>query len=698
MSTRFPLVLAACLLPFAVSAQSAADDSPADADSEPSAEATDLGTIRVTASPFERGADELAQPVDVLYGEALDRRRSGTLGDTLDGRPGISSSDFGPGVGRPVIRGQGGARVLMLENGVSSMDAAAISADHAVSIDPAHAEQIEIIKGPATLLYGSGASAGVINVVNGRIPRQVIPGAHGQADLGYTDNGDLRRAAGDLTVGYRDYVFRADASARESHDVDVPGFADRDGEGEAGHIENSATQSHDGSLTMAWVLPERLLSATVSGMRSRYGVPGHAHNPGAGGADESVSILLEQTRVDLNGEWFGDGRVERSRLRLGVNDYAHQEFEGSELGTRFDNRELELRGELTHAPLAGWRGVFGLQFNDRRFEAVGDEAFVPPVDSRTVGLFWLEERAIGEHRLELGLRGELTRHDARANRARRFRPLSLSAGYVHELGERHHLRVTLTRSQRAPASEELYSFGPHLATDSFERGAVDLGVETANNLELGIDRHRGLWRWQLNLFANRIDDYVFQSEVDEGRNADGSGVGSSDGQADRVDEDGTFRPDGELLLLDYAQADALLYGVEAQTTFRLYNGPRPTELRLFADTVRGRLIDGAPLPRITPARVGTEFVTGIGRWSGALRLVQVFGQDRVSPLETTTGAHTLLSLDLERELAMPGRPVIYLRGRNLLNDEARRHTSFLKDLAPLPGRALSLGVRMDFDL
>lgn len=695
MRFRF-LTLPALWLPLAAFGQTP-DTDPADA-ADTRAKATDLGTIRVTASPFERSADELAQPVDVLYGEALERRRGNTLGDTLDGEAGIASSDFGPGVGRPVIRGQGGARVLMLENGVSSMDAASISADHAVSIDPAHAEQIEIIKGPATLLYGSGASAGVINVVNGRIPREVIPGAHGQADLGYTDNGNLRRAAADLTVGYEEYVFRADASLRESHDVEVPGFADRDGEGEPGHIENSATRSRDGSFTMAWVRPERVLSATLSGLDSRYGVPGHGHDAGGGAPEPPVSIQLEQTRVDLNGEWFGTDWAERGRLRLGVNDYAHQEFEGSELGTRFDNRELELRGELTHAPLGDWRGVLGLQFNDRRFRAIGDEAFVPPVDTRSTGLFWLEERPLGEHRLELGLRAEHTRHEPTANRARSFQPLSLSAGYVHALNDRHHLRLTVTRSQRAPASEELYSFGPHLATTSFERGAADLGLETANNLEIGLDRHRGLWRWQLNLFANRVADYVFQTEVDEGRNADGSGVGTSDGRADRVDEDGNFQPDGELLLLDYAQADALLYGAEVETAFRLYNGPRPTELRLFADTVRGEIRSGPNLPRITPSRVGAEFVSGVGRWSGALRLVQVFGQDRVSPLETTTGAHTLLSLDLERELAIAARPVIYLRGRNLLDDEARRHTSFLKDLAPLPGRALTLGVRMDFDL
>lgn len=685
-----------------------------------SASATELEAITVKANPFDRSADELAQPVDVLYGEDLDRKRGNTLGETLDGQLGVSSADFGPGVGRPVIRGQGGPRVLMLENGVSSMDASAISADHAVAIDPSHAEQIEIIKGPSTLIYGSAASAGVINVVNGRLPREVIPGVHGSVDLNWRDNAQQRSGALDLTAGFGEYVLRFDLSGRSADDLEIPGYADADHDQEEhdagaheeeereGVLDNSSVSTSSGSATAAWVRPDRILALTVSRLRNNYGVPGHGHHeeeepaPGAPVEEEEhgdVRILLNQQRLDANGEWFDPwAGIERVRTRFGVNDYEHTELEGSEVGTVFDNRELEARVELTHAPIAQWRGVFGAQINDRDFEAVGEEAFVPPVESRSVGLFLVEERSIGDHRLELGARVEQFEHQAQANPDTDFTPVSLSAGFVYALNEQHHLRLTAARAQRAPAAEELYSFGPHLATNSFERGDSALDVETAHNLELGLDRHQGAWRWRVNLFLNQVQDYIYQSEVDQGLNADGSGTASSDGEADRVNEEGTFEAEGELQLVDYRQDDARLYGLEAETRYLFSQGPRPWQLRLYGDTVRGQIEDGPNLPRITPTRLGASFSGGWGRWYGGVDVSQVLDQDRISPLETETEGYTLVSADLEYNL--PGRlpTSIYLRGRNLLDEDARRHTSFLKDVAPLPGISVLIGLRTEFDL
>lgn len=711
-SRRLPAMLASGLMLACAWAPAAAQDDDA---------RTELEKVTIKASPFERSADELAQPVDVLYGEALDRKRGNTLGETLDGQLGVSSADFGPGIGRPVIRGQGGPRVLMLENGIASMDASSVSGDHAVAIDPSHAEQIEIIKGPATLIYGSAASAGVINVVNGRLPREVIPGLHGSVDLNWRDNAHQRAGALDLTAGFDEYVLRFDLSGRMADDLDIPGYAEADhdeAEHEAGEHEeeeeregllgNSSVETSSGSVTAAWLRPERILAVTVSRLRNNYGVPGHGHHEEHEEEEEEehaeeehgdVRILLQQQRLDANGEWFDPWRgIERLRARFGVNDYEHTELEGSEVGTVFDNRELEARIELTHAPLADWRGVFGLQLNDRDFEAIGDEAFVPPVESRSAGLFLVEERSLGAHRLELGARIEHVRHQAASNPDTDFTPLSLSAGFVYRLNEQHHLRLTASRSQRAPASEELYSYGPHLATNSFERGLNSLDVETANNLELGLDRHQGAWRWRLNLFLNQVQDYIYQSEVDQGRNADGSGNGIADGSADRVDEEGQLVAEGELLLVDYRQDDARLYGLEAETRYLFSSGPRPWQLRLYGDTVRGQIDGGPNLPRITPTRLGVGFSGGYGRWYGGVDLSQILDQNRISPLETETPGYTLLSADIEYNL--PGRwpTSLYLRGRNLLDEDARRHTSFLKDVAPLPGASVLLGLRAELDL
>ena len=717
LSRLLPALLAPTLLLISALTPASAQDEDA---------RTELETVTIKASPFERSADELTQPVDVLYGEALDRKRGNTLGETLDGQLGVSSADFGPGVGRPVIRGQGGPRVLMLENGIASMDASSTSADHAVAIDPSHAEQIEIIKGPATLIYGSAASAGVINVVNGRLPREVIPGLHGSVDLNWRDNAHQRAGALDLTAGFGEYVLRFDLSGRVADDLEIPGYADAQ-HGEEAHEEeeeheehedeeregvlgNSSVDTSSGSVTAAWLRPERILAVTVSRLRNSYGVPGHGHGEEHEEHEEEeeehaeeehgdVRILLQQQRLDANGEWFDPwSGIERLRARFGVNDYEHTELEGSEVGTVFDNRELEARIELTHAPLADWRGVFGLQLNDRDFEAIGDEAFVPPVESRSAGLFLVEERSLGAHRLELGGRVEHVRHQAEANPDTDFTPLSLSAGFVYQLNEQHHLRLTASRSQRAPASEELYSYGPHLATNSFERGLNSLDVETANNLELGLDRHQGAWRWRVNLFLNQVQDYIYQSEVDQGRNADGSGNGIADGSADRVDEEGQLVAEGELLLVDYRQDDARLYGLEAETRFLFSSGPRPWQLRLYGDTVRGQIDGGPNLPRITPTRLGAGFSGGYGRWYGGVDVSQILDQDRISPLETETPGYTLVSADIEYNL--PGRwpTSFYLRGRNLLDEDVRRHTSILKDVAPLPGASVLLGLRTEFDL
>ena len=690
---RYPLLLL-CGLGLAPTGLLADDTDPA----------TELDPITVTASPFDREADELAQPVDVLYGEELERRRAGTLGETLDGQPGISSADFGPGVGRPVIRGQGGPRVLLLENGASSMDASAISGDHAVAIDPAHAEQIEIIKGPATLIYGSAAAAGVINVVNGRLPREVIPGVHGSLRTDWRDNAARRSGSLDLSAGIGEYVLRLDLSGLDAGDIEIPGFAELDpapGEEPEGRLQNSSVTTGSGALTAGWVTPERVLALSLSRLHSNYGIPEGHHDDGGDApvtADGAVRILLEQTRVDARGEWLNLGPIERIRSRIGVNDYRHTELEGAATGTVFDISEAEARVELTHAPIGDWRGVFGLQLNDRDYAAIGDEAFVPPVRSRSAGLFLVEEYPLGDDRLELGARVERLLHRADANPDRNFTPLSLSAGYVRRLDPWHHLRLTASRSQRAPAAEELYSYGPHLATRSFERGASGLSVETANNLELGLDRHERRWSWQVSLFANFAQDYVYQSEVDAGLNADGSGTAARDGRADRVDEDGRLADDGELLLVDYRQDDARLYGLEVETRLRFGDGPRALQLRLFGDTVRGRISGGPNLPRITPTRLGAGLSAGLGPVLGNVELTRVFEQDRVSPLETPTGGHTLLGVDFD--WPVPGRtPVnLYLRGRNLLDEDLRRHTSFVKDIAPLPGRSVLIGASWEFDL
>lgn len=731
---RFPparltlLALAATCLPPAAMA-----DTPAEPTTEPVAAsapaATDetarLPTITVRTGLFRQSADELVHPVDIVTGDELESRRRGTLGEVLEHRPGIANGSFGPGAGRPIIRGQGGPRVQVLDNGISTMDASSISPDHAVAVDPLNADRVEIIKGPATLIYGGAASAGVVNVIDDRLPDTVTPGFRLKGDGSYGDNGHETNTAFRARYGVGPLQFGGNYARRDANDFEIPGDATRvaaDG-GEpapdaAGHrnvLENSAltSESYGGGLT--WVGRRGSLGGVISRFETDYGIPGsaHAHDPEAEAepateaehGDEGVRIQLEQTRVDLRGVLHDPlPGFERLETRIGLNDYRHQEVEpDGGIGTTFDVQEHEGRVELAHLPVAGWAGVVGLQVSDRAFEAVGDEAFVPPVDTRGVGLFWVEGRDVGAHRLELGARVDRIRHQPQdgGNPNRDFTPVSLSAGVNLLLAEHLHLRLNAQRAQRAPAAEALYAFGPHLATRAFERGNQNLDPETANNLDVSLALDQGRWTWEAGVFYNRINDYIFLREVDLGLNADGGGAPTSDRVADRVNDAGIFDPDGELLLLDMAQRNAEFYGAELSSRFRVIDqGPLRLSLRGFADTVRGKLQgDGSQnLPRITPSRFGMTADARYQRLSGSLGYTRVFEQDRLAPLETHTPGHDLLSADLHYRLhvGLAGSATVYLQGRNLLDETQRLATSFLKDVAPQPGRSLFVGLRFDF--
>lgn len=680
-------------------------------------EPVQLDAVTVEASPFGRAADDLIQPTEVLHGRELDRKRKSNIGETLEGELGVSTTDFGPGVGRPVIRGQGGPRVLVLENGIGSMDVSNVSADHAVSIDPANAEQVEIVKGPATLIFGNGASAGIVNVVNKRLPTRYTEGFSGSGDLSYGSNGDEKQAAADLNFGINGFVLHADSASRKTDDFDIPGFANPADPRNEGTLSNSAVDTRSGALSLSHIAKAGSLGAAVSSYKNTYGLP----------QEEGVFIDLKQTRFDAQGTLNNPfSFLESLRARIGVNDYTHTEFEDAATpGTVFDNQETEARFEARHQPLGGFKGVIGVQVIDREFSAVGDEAFLQPVQTRSAGLFVVEEHPFSWGRVEAGVRVDRVEIEPAALRSdgapnvdprsglllakREDTPLSLSLGSLVNLDPQHHLRLGLTHAQRAPVAEELFAFGPHLATTTFERGNSGFNKETANNFDLSVDRHGMRWTWKLNVYYNRINDYLYLQEADANLNADGSTGGDADGvpdgTPDTVSPEGAFiapanlSGDEELILVDYRQADAKFYGLEGETAYRfIEEGAWKLNGRLFSDLVRGELESGGDLPRITPARYGVGFDASIDAWSGELVLTRIARQSRISSLETPTAGFNLLSVDLGYTLRGAGdfSSRLYLRGRNLLDEDARRHTSFIKDAVPQPGRTVIVGVRVDF--
>ena len=688
---RLPLALAiaALLTPALGWAQNA--------DEHPHQEAKELDRVQVTASPLRSAIDDVARPISVLAGAELDTRKAGTLGQTLEREAGVQSSFFGAGVGRPIIRGQEGARVQTLSGGMSSADVSTVSADHAVSIEPFLADQIEVLRGPAVLLYGSGAIAGAVNVVDGRIPSEPIGAAlKGRAEARFNDNDNGRTGALRLDgdIAGTDLSWHLDGFRRDAGDYAIPGYAfhahliEEDlAEGGSldefvkGKVPNSALETQGAAAGLSWFGDSAWLGAALSRYESDYGIPpgAHAHDEApdappmpAAEADESVRIGLRQNRFDLKGGVREIGAFREINLRFSNNTYTHTEFEGGAVGTRFDNRARETRIEAVQNTWRGWDGAIGVQYGTRDFRAQGDEAFVPPSRSRDSGVFLLQEREFGPFKLEFGARHDHVRIVSDAVPALSFGADSAALGGIWKLGDIWHLSLNLDRAQRAPTPEELLSDGPHVATGTYEIGDAGLGTETARNIELGLHLHSGRFEGKLSLYRNRYDGYIYLRGSDD-----------------------TF--DG-LPVARWSQGDAEFRGWEAEATIDLIeNASGLWTLRANADRVDAELDDGTNLPRIAPARLGAELLWARQGWSARLGGLRVKAQNDVAAGEEATDGYTLVnaSLNYHWDRGDTGYEA-FLEGRNLTDAEARAHTSFLKEIAPLPGRALQAGFRVFF--
>ncbi|MCX7185534.1 MAG: TonB-dependent receptor [Nitrosospira sp.] len=633
---------------------------------------TELPSVVVTATPFkDRSELDMAQPVTVLKGEDLRRKREASIGDTLARELGVASSSFGPGAGRPIIRGLDGPRIQVLENGIGTLDLSSISPDHAVAVESFNASQIEILRGPATLLYGGGATGGVVNVVTGRIPNRLAKSPSGDIEI-----------RGNTATEERSGAFNAKGNAGRHVSWSVGGFKRKTGDYDTpvGRVRNSAIDAEGVSVGGSFIGERGFLGGSVSRLENEYGVP----------SPEGSKIDLKQTRYDLSGELnkplIG---FERLKVRMGYNDYKHNEIEGSgAIATRFKNQALESRAELLHAPIADWKGVLGVQFQDRNFSALGEEAVIPLTKSRSTGVFLVEERNWDRWRLEFGGRIERATQAPQNNidPSRAFNLFSGSVGTLWKFIDGYGLGLTGTRGQRAPTTEELYINGAHRGTASFQTGNNDLSKETSSNVDLALRKTAGAVKWKVNVFHNQFDNYIFVRSADT----------NADAVADRVDADGTLDPNGDFLVQNFAQTGARFYGAEAETVFTLK--PDALDLRLFADYVRGKLDGGGNVPRTTPPRFGLELNHRMGPWTANLSATRVMQQNRVAELETTTPGYTLLNVDMSYRITKTKANGIriFLQGKNLLNEEMRLHNSFLKDFAPLPGRALVAGFRGEF--
>ncbi len=688
-----PLMAAIALaLPALALAQATPDD-----ENHEHATAKTLDAIEVTASPLRNAIDNLARPVSVLAGQELDARRAGTLGETLERQSGVQSSYFGAGVGRPIIRGQDGARVQVLSSGTSSLDVSTVSADHAVTIEPFLADQIEVLKGPATLLYGSGAIGGAVNVVDGRIPMAPAGRAtSGRAELRHgsaaDENTGMVRFDGDAGA----LTLHVDAFRRDSGDYRIPGFAfspaliaEELAEGEEmdefarGRLPNSALTTQGGGIGASWFGEDAWFGASAGTYRTNYGIPpgAHAHEEEEEGHEEGeheeeeveiVRLDMRQDRFEFRGGLRNLGPLQEINYRVTRSLYEHTEFEGDAVGTVFENVGTEARIEAVQNEINGWRGAIGLQYGHREFSAIGDEAFVPPSISSDVGLFVLQERDFGDFKLELGARHDRVSVDPENGATVDRNATSLALGGLWHFSEVMHLSVNLDRAERAPTAEELFSDGPHIATQSFEIGDAGLDVETSTSAEIGLHLHQGRFEGKASVYQSRYGDYIYL--VDTGGEEDGLPVRS------------------------WVQGDATFTGWELEGSVELFeNRSGSWQLSVFADAVDAKLDGGGRLPRIAPGRVGADLNWSLDGWRARVGAVRVADQDDVATLETPTQGYTRVDAGLAYhwDVGSAGWEAFF-EGRNLTDQDARVHTSYLKDFAPLPGRNLAVGVRVAF--
>jgi iron complex outermembrane recepter protein len=646
-----------------------------------------LDELVVSAGPLSARRSETYQPSSALSGLDLARVVQSSLGETLAGEPGVTSTYSGPGSSRPIIRGLGGDRVRIMEGGVASGDVSNQGPDHAVAVEPLSAERIEIVRGPATLLYGSAAVGGVVNVIDNRIPRELpralITGS--ATTLGGTV-ADERTGALELVGALGgSWAWHASGLRRSTGDYRIPGFAEReDDHEEHGHdedevegiLENSALGTSRAALGLSWIGRSGYLGVSVSGLDTDYGVPGHGHaHEEEEGEEEDVVIGLEQRRLDLEGSWrFSREVLKGIKGRFGFADYQHTEFEGDEIGTHFTNRQWEGRLEVQHSQRESLVGASGIQVMGREFAAAGEEAFVPPSDHLGMAGFVFQELDLGRVRLQGGARadGQWVEEKVGSTSRSQF-GFSLSGGANWLLSDGASLALSASRAVKLPSLEELFADGPHAATFAYEIGDPDLDNETAYTVDATLRFTEGRFRGEITGFANLFSGFIYQDftgEVQDG-----------------------------LPVLQFDQADATFTGLETALELSLvHTGKHHVLLEGWGDYVRASLRDlDRPLPRIPPLRVGTRLRYDGGTFRGGLGFTRVAAQERVSPFERETEGYSMLDASVGYRLFTGG--VVHdfvLRGTNLANQEARSHTSFIKDLAPLPGREVRLMYRVYF--
>ncbi|WMW80981.1 TonB-dependent receptor [Undibacterium cyanobacteriorum] len=637
-------------------------------------------TVTVSANPLGKEESmQILSPTKILSGNELRSKIGSSLGETLGAELGVSASGFGAGASRPIIRGLEGPRVKILQNGMAVADVSSVSNDHAVASETASSQQIEILRGPAALLYGSGAIGGLVNVVDGRIPTTLSKQLSGEAEIKYGAVNQEKSASFFLDRSIDNIALHLDGNARDAGNYKIPGAANVDGSGEIrGTLPSSFSQEKSLGIGASLIQGWGHFGASLQRMEDKYGIP----------TDEHSFIDLRQTRFDIDGAVFQSFLVFDSlKLKLGATDYAHTEkMEDGTPATEFKNKTVETRLTASHTNWSGWEGSLGLHTENSSFSALaadtGRADTVPSTRSTSIAAFLLEQKKYQDFTASFGGRLENVERKPEAQfgePARSFSLSSFSAGAMIPLSKDLEIVTSLSTAERAPSTEELYSRGPHESTLTFDIGNSQMRKETSRNLEFSLQKSSGLWHWKINTFVNRVRDYVY---------------GQVDGV--RVNEEGDVDPDGEFMQRHWKQANATIRGGEAEISYnQLGDG---FSLRGFADTSRGTLERKGNLPLQAADRFGLDIGYRQNAWRGTLSILHAQKQDRLANSESfVTPAFT--KVDLNVTYTHPyqyAQLTWFMQVRNLFDQDIRLATSILKETVPQPRRGLVLGLRANF--
>jgi iron complex outermembrane receptor protein len=631
-------------------------------------------------------ADDAFVSVTVATEREIAATRGATVTETLQTKPGIVGSTFAPGANRPIIRGLDNYRVRVQEDGIGTHDVSALSEDHLVPIDPYSADRIEVVRGPATLRYGSQAIGGVVAVENERVPTHLPQGGFSGGLKGGTSSVDEGRdSAFEATGGSGGFVVHADGFWREADDYDTP----------RGTEANTFVDAKGGSFGTSLVGADGFLGVALAHIESDYGVP----------AEES-HIELEQDKVLARGEWrTGASTIDAMRFWFGASDYAHDEVaEDGAVGSRFTNEEQEARLEIQHSPtvtsLGTLNGAMGAQWGHRDIEAQSFEgdSLLAPAETDMIAGFWFEEIDMTTKlRLQAAARIEHTNVDGIGladisdptlpvffNGERSFTPVSASAGLLYELPLGVVARLTGQYVERAPDAAELFSKGVHEATGTFELGNPFLETEKARTIELGLKRARGSLRFDTSAYYTVFDGFIFKEL--SGRAEDGAGCG---------DTLATCGSGTALDLLRFGQRDATFYGSEVAAELDvapIWRGLWGVDAQY--DFVHAEFDGGENVQRIPPQRAGGGLYYRDPSWYLRAGVLHAFRQDEIGINETPTGSYSLVSAEIsytvtkEEGSAVVPQLTVGLKGENLADDDVRNHASFKKDEVLLPGASV----------